>query len=125
MSTPHPSHDPTCIFCRIAAGEIPAAKVYEDEHMLAFRDINPRAPLHLLLIPREHIPSMAELSARHAQVVGHMLLKAADIVRAEGYTEGFRTVANTGRVGCQEVYHLHFHVLSGHAPLGVPPTFEL
>lgn len=121
----HPSHDPSCIFCRISAGEIPAQKVYEDEHMVAFRDIRPRAPLHILLIPRQHIPSMAELRPEHAALVGHLLVKAGDVVRAEGYADGFRTVANTGRVGCQEVYHLHFHVLAADAPLGVPPTFEL
>ncbi|MCK9986731.1 MAG: histidine triad (HIT) family protein [Azoarcus sp.] len=102
-----------CIFCRIAAGEIPAKKLYEDEHVLAFHDINPVAPVHFLVIPKLHVPSMAELGPEHIEVMGRVMTTAAQLARENGCGEGFRTIINTGRVGRQEVYHLHVHVLGG------------
>ena len=102
-----------CIFCRIAAGEIPAKKLYEDEHVLAFHDINPVAPVHFLVIPKLHVPSMAELGPEHVEVMGRVMTTAARLARENGCAEGFRTIINTGRVGRQEVYHLHVHVLGG------------
>lgn len=108
-----------CIFCRIVRGEIPATKVYEDEEVLAFRDIRPLAPLHLLIIPKQHITSLAEASAADAALLGKMLLLAPRLAAENGSTDGFRTIVNTGRVGGQEVYHLHIHVLGGEQPLPV------
>ena len=109
-----------CIFCKIAAGEIPAKLIYQDDEMLAFHDIKPAAPVHFLVIPRTHIASCAELTAGHAPLVGRMLVKASELAREQGLTEGFRTLINTGRNGGQEVYHLHIHVLGGPQPLGAP-----
>ncbi|NBT34151.1 MAG: histidine triad nucleotide-binding protein [Betaproteobacteria bacterium] len=112
-----------CIFCKIIAGDIPAKKVFEDEEMLAFWDIHPKAPLHLLLIPKEHIASMGELAPEHAPLIGRMMVKAQHLAAENGSPEGFRTVVNTGRVGRQEVYHLHLHLLGGPEPLGVSASF--
>lgn len=112
-----------CIFCKIAAGEIPASRVYEDEEILAFKDIHPKAPLHLLLIPRVHIPSMAELQNEHAPVMGKMMVLAQTLAKDHGSPDGFRVVINTGRVGRQEVYHLHAHLLGGPEPLGSAASF--
>ena len=112
------SSDPNCIFCKIAQGQIPAQKVYEDEELLAFKDIHPKAPLHLLIIPRAHIVSLQEVDAAHAQILGKMLVLAPRLARENGSPDGFRTIINTGRVGGQEVYHLHVHVLGGPAPVG-------
>lgn len=109
-----------CIFCKIVAGEIPAKLIYQDDEMLAFHDIKPAAPVHFLVIPRAHIASCAELTAGHAPLVGRMLVKASELAREQGLTEGFRTLINTGRNGGQEVYHLHIHVLGGPQPLGAP-----
>jgi histidine triad (HIT) family protein len=108
----------SCLFCRIVAGEIPAAKVYEDDELLAFKDIHPKAPLHLLVIPKEHIESMAALEERHAPLMGRMMVLAQRLAAENGSPEGFRTIVNTGRVGRQEVYHLHMHLLGGPEPLG-------
>ena len=102
-----------CIFCKIVAGDIPAKKIYEDEHVLAFHDINPVAPVHTLVIPKLHIPSMAELQPEHEAVMGKVMIAASRIARELHCTDGFRTIVNTGRVGRQEVYHLHVHVLGG------------
>lgn len=102
-----------CIFCKIVAGDIPAKKIYEDEHVLAFHDINPVAPVHSLVIPKLHISSMAELQPEHEAVIGKVMITAARIARELHCTDGFRTIINTGRVGRQEVYHLHVHVLGG------------
>lgn len=113
----------SCLFCRIVAGEIPAAKVYEDDELLAFKDIHPRAPLHLLIIPKEHIESMAALEDRHAPLMGRMMVLAQRLAAENGSPEGFRTVVNTGRVGRQEVYHLHMHLLGGPEPLGSSASF--
>lgn len=108
----------TCLFCRIARGEIPSRKVYEDDDMLAFHDINPIAPVHFLMIPKVHVASLAETDASHAPVLGKMLAVAGRLAHEQGATDGFRTIINTGRVGRQEVYHLHVHVIGGPDPLG-------
>ena len=107
-----------CIFCRIARGEIPARKVYEDDEVLAFHDINPHAPVHFLLIPKEHIENLYDAGKEHEAVLGRMLGMAGGLARREGADDGFRVVINNGRVGRQEVYHLHVHVLGGPEPLG-------
>lgn len=107
-----------CIFCRIAKGEIPSTKVYEDEEILAFKDIHPQAPVHFLIIPKRHITSLAEVGAADAPLLGRMLALAPQLAREQGLTDGFRNLINTGRVGGQEVPHLHLHVVGGAAPLG-------
>ncbi|MCV2421720.1 histidine triad nucleotide-binding protein [Paucibacter sp. DJ2R-2] len=110
------SHDPNCLFCKIAAGQIPSRKVYEDEHILAFHDINPWAPVHILLIPKLHLSSLAEATEAHAELLGRMTVLAPKLMRELGVTNGFRTVINTGPDGGQEVYHLHMHVMGGPRP---------
>lgn len=107
-----------CIFCRIARGEIPSRKVYEDEDLFAFHDINPIAPVHFLIVPKQHIASLAEVDMSHQAMLGRILAKVGELARVQGATDGFRTLINTGRVGQQEVYHLHVHVLGGPDPLG-------
>jgi histidine triad (HIT) family protein len=107
-----------CIFCKIAAGEIPSKKVYEDEEILAFHDISPAAPVHFLIIPKKHIASLADATPADIPVLGKMLAKVGELAKQEGCEDGFRTIVNTGRVGGQEVYHLHVHVLGGTEPLG-------
>lgn len=107
-----------CIFCRIVRGEIPAKKVYEDEDILAFHDINPARPVHFLVIPKAHVVSLAECDASHQAVLGKLLLKAAELAQAQGLADGFRTIINTGRIGGQEVFHLHVHVVGGPQPVG-------
>lgn len=107
-----------CIFCKIAAGEIPSKKVYEDEEILAFHDISPAAPVHFLIIPKKHIASLADATSADIPVLGKMLAKVGELAKQEGCEDGFRTIVNTGRVGGQEVYHLHVHVLGGTEPLG-------
>jgi len=103
-----------CIFCRIAAGEIPAAKVFEDERAVAFRDINPQAPTHALVIPRAHIASLNEAAEADEALLGHLLVVAARVAREAGHAEaGFRTVVNTNADAGQTVFHLHVHVLGG------------
>ena len=102
-----------CIFCKIIAGEIPSAKVYEDEICLAFRDINPQAPTHILVIPKVHIASVAEISAENSGVVAHIFEKIAEIAKAEGLGGGYRVVSNCGDHAGQTVHHLHFHILGG------------
>jgi histidine triad (HIT) family protein len=111
------TRDPSCIFCKIAAGEIPSRKVFEDDDILGFHDINPAAPVHFLLIPKAHIPSLAEAGEAHVPVLGRMLAMAGRLAREQGSTDGFRTIVNTGRVGRQDVYHLHVHILGGPSPL--------
>ena len=110
--------DPGCIFCRIVRGEIPARKAYEDEEVLAFHDIQPVAPVHLLLIPKKHIATMYDAGAEDASVLGRILVLAGRLAREAGSGDGFRTIINTGRVGRQEVPHLHVHVVGGPDPLG-------
>ncbi|MBC9073582.1 histidine triad nucleotide-binding protein [Thauera sp. CAU 1555] len=102
-----------CIFCRIVSGEIPAKKIYEDDLVVAFHDINPIAPVHFLVIPKVHVASMAELTDEHEAVMGRVMTVAGRLAREQGATDGFRTIINTGRVGRQEVYHLHVHILGG------------
>jgi histidine triad (HIT) family protein len=111
-------NDPNCIFCKIVAGQIPAKKVYEDADVLAFHDINPVAPVHFMLIPKVHVASLAECGPEHEAVLGKILALAPKLARDQGATDGFRTIINTGRVGRQEVYHLHVHVIGGPHPLG-------
>jgi histidine triad (HIT) family protein len=106
-----------CIFCKIVRGEIPSRKVYEDEQILAFHDINPAAPVHFMLIPKEHVESLAQADASHAQVLGRMLVLANRLAKEQGSPDGFRAIVNTGRVGRQDVFHVHMHVLGGKDPL--------
>ncbi len=107
------------IFSRILRGEIPCEEVYSDEHCLAFRDVAPQAPVHVLVIPREPIPSLKEASEEHAGLLGHLLLVAARVARQEGL-EDWRTVINTGAEAGQTVFHLHVHVIGGRS-LTWPP----
>ncbi len=107
-----------CIFCRIVRGEIPSKKVYEDEDVLAFHDVRPQAPVHLLVVPKEHVPSLYEAGMAQRRALGKMLALAGELARKQGATEGFRVIVNNGRVGHQEVYHLHMHILGGPDPLG-------
>jgi len=109
-----------CIFCKIAQGEIPVNKVFEDEDALCFPDINPQAPTHLVLIPRHHIISLAHTTVEHRQMLGHLLEAAAEIARMEGLDKGYRIVINTGPDGGQSVDHLHLHILGGR-PMNWPP----
>ncbi|SCU89786.1 Protein HitA [Cupriavidus necator] len=102
-----------CIFCKIVAGQLPSRKVYEDDDMVAFHDIHPKAPVHLLVIPRLHVDSLADCGAGEVAVLARMMLKVPELARAAGCANGFRTVINTGPDGGQEVYHLHLHVLGG------------
>ena len=111
-------NDPNCLFCKIARGEIPSKKVYEDEDVLAFHDIRPLAPVHFMLIPKEHVASLYEAGMAQHRALGKMLALAGELARKEGASDGFRTIINTGRVGNQEVYHLHMHVIGGPDPLG-------
>lgn len=110
--------DLNCIFCKIVAGTIPSRKAYEDDDVLAFHDINPVAPVHVLLIPKVHLASLADADMSHQAVLGKLLALAPRIAREQGSTDGFRTIINTGRVGRQDVYHLHVHVVGGPNPLG-------
>lgn len=110
-----------CLFCRIAAGEIPANILYSDEDVLAFRDINPQAPLHALVIPRKHIATINDLQADDATLVGKLFLVAKQVAKEAGYAEdGYRVVMNCGLDAGQTVFHIHLHVLAGRA-LSWPP----
>ena len=102
-----------CLFCKIIAGEIPSKKVFEDDLTYAFRDINPQALTHVLVVPRKHIASLAEAGAEDQELLGYLLLVAARIAGSEGLSNGFRTVLNTGPDGGQTVDHLHVHLLGG------------
>jgi histidine triad (HIT) family protein len=103
-----------CLFCKIIAGEIPGAIVHQDETMIAFRDINPQAPLHVLIVPRRHIATLNDLSVEDDALVGAMVRRAAAIAKEHGYDErGYRTVFNTQRDAGQTVFHIHLHVLGG------------
>lgn len=114
------STDPHCLFCRIASGELPSERVLETEHVVAFRDIDPKAPTHILVIPREHIPSLDAAESRHADTLGRLQLAAARIARDEGLEGGWRAVINVGADAGQTVFHLHLHLLGGR-PLNWPP----
>lgn len=102
-----------CLFCKIIAGEIPSTKVYEDDAVYAFNDINPQAPVHVLIIPKTHIPSAAEITDDNSALVARVFEAAAKIAKQLGLDDGFRIVTNCGKIGCQTVHHLHFHLLSG------------
>jgi histidine triad (HIT) family protein len=110
------THDPNCLFCKIVAGQIPSRKAYEDEDVLVFHDIHPWAPVHLLIIPKLHIATHADVTPEHERLLGKMLLLAPKLARENGADNGFRTIINTGRDGGQEVYHLHLHVIGGPRP---------
>ena len=111
----------SCLFCKIVAGEIPAAKVYEDDQVIAFNDINPQAPMHVLVIPRDHIESLDDASQKDEGLLGHLLRVGARVANDLGHAEsGYRTVINTGEGAGQSVLHLHVHVLAGR-PLNWPP----
>jgi histidine triad (HIT) family protein len=102
-----------CLFCKIMAGEIPSKKVFEDDRTYAFRDINPQAPTHILVVPRKHIGSLTEVDAKDQELLGYLHLVAARIASSEGLSGGFRTIINTGNDGGQTVDHLHIHLLGG------------
>ena len=111
----------SCLFCRIASGEIPASKVYEDDEVLAFNDINPQAPLHVLVIPKRHISTTNDLSATDDGLVGTLVRRAAGIAREAGYADrGYRVVMNCNAEAGQTVFHIHLHLLAGRG-LGWPP----
>ena len=108
--------DPNCIFCKIVAGQIPSKKVYEDDGFIAFHDIHPWAPVHILLVPKRHIASMVDVTEADAALLGRMMAVSPRLMRELGVTNGFRHVVNTGRDGMQEVMHLHLHVMGGPRP---------
>ena len=105
-----------CIFCKIVEGKIPSRKVYEDDEVLAFHDISPVAPVHFMIIPKRHVDSLAHCDASHAGVLGRMMAMAGRLAKEQGAADGFRTIVNTGRVGRQDVYHLHIHIVGGPDP---------
>jgi len=113
------STDDNCIFCKIAAGKIPSRKVYEDDEIFAFHDINPWAPIHFLMIPKQHIDSLYDAQDDQQALLGKMLLLAPKLAKEQGCEDGFRTIINTGRVGGQEIFHLHFHIIGGRERLPV------
>jgi histidine triad (HIT) family protein len=108
------------MFCRIVARREPAERVYEDDQVVAFQDINPQAPTHLLVIPREHIASLGHASDEHEQLLGHLQLVGARLAREAGLQDGYRAVINTGPEAGQTVYHLHLHIIGGR-PMRWPP----
>ena len=111
----------SCLFCKIIAGEIPASKVYEDDRLIAFNDIKPQAPMHVLVVPKKHVATINDLSAADDELVGGMVRAAASIARERGFDgPGFRTVFNCNAQAGQTVFHVHLHVLGGRA-LGWPP----
>jgi histidine triad (HIT) family protein len=112
------SHEPDCLFCKIVRGEIPSRKVYEDGDVLAFHDINPVAPVHFMLIPKRHVASLYDVSEADAAALGKIMTMAGKLAREQGADDGFRTIVNTGRVGRQDVMHVHVHVIGGGEPLG-------
>ncbi len=100
----------SCVFCRIVAGELPTSVVYEDDAIMAFKDQHPEAPVHVLVIPKKHIASLAHLEAEDAGLMGHLMLKLPELAKAQGMGQGFKTRINTGLAGGQEVAHLHVHL---------------
>jgi histidine triad (HIT) family protein len=107
-----------CLFCKIARGEIPSRKVYEDDDIFAFHDINPARPVHILVIPKRHITSLATVSDDDAPVLGRILAVANRLATENGSPDGFRVIINSGRIGQQEVQHLHAHIVGGPEPVG-------
>jgi histidine triad (HIT) family protein len=110
--------DPSCIFCKLVRGEIPCNKVFEDADVLAFHDIQPVAPVHFMLVPKKHVATMYDLTPDDAPVMGKIMTLAGRLARELGAGDGFRTIVNTGRVGRQEVQHVHVHVIGGPETLG-------
>lgn len=102
-----------CLFCKIIAGEIPSSKVYEDDKILAFNDINPEAPVHILIVPKKHISSMNEIDSSNSEYVSSIFEKIPEIAHAAGLDGGYRVISNCGQDGGQSVMHLHFHLLGG------------
>ncbi len=109
-----------CLFCKFVRGELAPKKAYEDDHVLAFHDIKPQAPTHVLVVPKEHIASLDDLGAHHAETAGHLFLAAARIAKQQGHANGYRCVVNTGSDAGQTVFHVHLHVLGGRT-FGWPP----
>ena len=107
--------DENCIFCKIIDGQIPSDKVYDDEHVIAFRDINPQAPTHVVIVPRKHIPYIADMADSDEPLIGHIIYVATRIARQEGLDQGFRIVVNNDEQAGQTVFHIHFHLLGGRA----------
>lgn len=108
--------DPSCLFCKLASGQIPSRKAFEDDDLLVFHDIAPWAPVHLLVIPKEHLSNLYDVEERHAPLLGRMLAMAPRLMREHGVTNGFRTIINSGADGLQEVPHLHIHLVGGPRP---------
>jgi len=104
-----------CVFCKIISGEIPSQRVYEDEHVFAFRDIAPQAPVHILVVPKEHVESVSVLTPGNSHLAARCLEAIAGIAGSEGLTSGFRVISNSGPDAGQTVFHLHFHLLGGRA----------
>ncbi|MDH5178907.1 MAG: histidine triad nucleotide-binding protein [Gammaproteobacteria bacterium] len=102
-----------CLFCKIIAGEIPSDRVYEDDQVVVFRDINPMADVHLLMVPRAHVAGLNDLDETHDALMAHMLRTLPKLAAAQGLTDGFRTIINTGKGGGQVIFHLHIHLLGG------------
>ncbi|MBR7111881.1 MAG: histidine triad nucleotide-binding protein [Clostridia bacterium] len=102
-----------CIFCKIIKGEIPSARVFENDKVYAFRDINPQAPVHVLIVPKTHVPSADAIAARNSDLVAAIFEAIPEIAKSEGLTNGYRIITNCGEDGCQTVKHLHFHLLGG------------
>jgi histidine triad (HIT) family protein len=111
---------PSCLFCKIVSGDIPAKRLYEDDRVLAFPDINPQAPVHILIIPKQHLASHAHATPEDAAMLGHLISAAGEIARAQNLANGYRLVINTGPDGGQTVDHLHIHLLGGR-PMAWPP----
>lgn len=118
------AHDPNCLFCKIIAGQIPSRKVYEDDELFAFHDIDPAAPVHFMLVPKTHVSSMAQLTQEHADLLGRLMVKIPQLALEQGCNPypagGFRVVVNTGDEGGQEIHHLHVHVMGGPRPWKKP-----
>jgi histidine triad (HIT) family protein len=112
--------DDTCIFCRIAAGQARAEIVHEDELAVAFKDATPQAPVHILVVPRKHLASLADAGVKDTALLGHLLQVGLEVARAAGIGQGFRTVINTGPIVGQSVFHLHVHIMGGRR-MGWPP----
>ena len=106
-------NDPSCLFCKIAARQIPAKIVHEDDSVVAFEDIHPQAPVHLLVIPRKHLVSLADSTPEDSPLLGQMLTVAAELARKHHLDKGYRTIINNGALAGQSVYHLHVHVMGG------------
>ena len=107
-----------CLFCKIIAGEIPSTKVYEDENVFAFNDISPLAPVHVLIVPKQHIENIDGLNGSNADIMGKLFLAAKEIAKQKGVAGGYRIVTNTGARGGQEIFHLHLHLLGGRETMG-------